>query len=160
MVSACFSGVTTPDFDINLQRLQQMMPNFPNLQCTTFEEYRDNPTRATFVVAVDALFGIGLSRPLSGEYAEVVDFINAQQHYVVAVDVPSGLFMTATRPKRLIESRHTAPTPSNGKSGPSYSLKMTNTSAPLTFSTLACAAWTTVSAVAANTWQQRIWSDC
>ena len=99
VVTATFSGVTTPDFDINLQRIQQMLPNFPNLQCTTFEEYRSNPTRATFVVAIDALFGIGLSRPLSGEYADVVDFINAQQHYVVAVDVPSGLFIDRHTPK-------------------------------------------------------------
>ena len=99
VVTACFSGVTTPDFDINYQRIQQMKPDFPNLQCVTFEEYRDNPTCATMVVAVDALFGIGLSRPLSGEYAEVVDFINAQQHYVVAVDVPSGLFIDCHTPK-------------------------------------------------------------
>ena len=98
VVTATFSGVTTPDFDINLQRIRQMLPNFPNLQCTTFEEYRNNPTRATFVVAIDALFGIGLSRPLTGEYAEAVDFINAQQHYVVAVDVPSGLFIDCHTP--------------------------------------------------------------
>lgn len=99
VVTACFSGVTTPDFDINLQRIQQLLPDYPNLQCVTFEEYRSNPTRATLVVAIDALFGIGLSRPLSGEYAEVVDFINAQQHYVVAVDVPSGLFIDRPTPK-------------------------------------------------------------
>ena len=99
VVTACFSGVTTPDFDINHQRIQQMMHDFPNLQCVTFEEYRNNPTRATMVVAIDALFGIGLSRPLSDEYADVVDFINAQQHYVVAVDVPSGLFIDRHTPK-------------------------------------------------------------
>lgn len=99
VVTACFSGVTTPDFDINFQRIQQLLPDYPNLQCVTFEEYRSNPSRATFVVAIDALFGIGLSRPLSGEYAEVVDFINAQQHYVVAVDVPSGLFIDRPTPK-------------------------------------------------------------
>ena len=99
VVTACFSGVTTPDFDINHQRIQQMMHDFPNLQCVTFEEYRDHPTQATLVVAIDALFGIGLSRPLSGEYADVVDFINAQQHYVVSVDVPSGLFIDRHTPK-------------------------------------------------------------
>ena len=99
VVTACFSGVTTPDFDINYQRIQKMLSDYPNLQYVTFEEYRSNPTRATMVVAIDALFGIGLSRPLTGEYAEVVDFINAQQHYVVAVDVPSGLFIDRHTPK-------------------------------------------------------------
>ena len=99
VVTACFSGVTTPDFDINYQRIQHLLPDYPNLQCVSFEEYRNNPTHATMVVAIDALFGIGLSRPLSGEYAEVVDFINSQQHYVVAVDVPSGLYIDRHSPK-------------------------------------------------------------
>ena len=99
VVTACFAGVTTPDFDINYQRVQQMMQEYPNLQCVTFEEYRNHPTPAEFVVAIDALFGIGLSRPLSGEYADVVDFINAQHHYVVSVDVPSGLFIDRHTPQ-------------------------------------------------------------
>ena len=99
VVTACFSGVTTPDFDINYQRIQKLLPDYPNLQCVTFEEYKNKPTCATMVVAIDALFGIGLSRPLTGDYAEVVDFINTRQHYVVAVDVPSGLFIDRHTPK-------------------------------------------------------------
>lgn len=42
-------------------------------------------------VIVDALFGAGLSRPLEGQAAEVVEAINAAGKPVVAVDVPSGL---------------------------------------------------------------------
>lgn len=42
-------------------------------------------------VLVDALLGTGLSRPLSGVYAEVVRKINALSCCVVAVDMPSGL---------------------------------------------------------------------
>ena len=41
---------------------------------------------------VDALFGTGLSRPLSGEAARVVAALNASGRPVVAADVPSGLF--------------------------------------------------------------------
>jgi NAD(P)H-hydrate epimerase len=40
---------------------------------------------------VDALFGAGLSRPIDGIAAQVIDRINAEAHAVVAVDVPSGL---------------------------------------------------------------------
>ena len=40
---------------------------------------------------VDALFGAGLSRPIEGVAAEVIDRINEQALDVVAVDVPSGL---------------------------------------------------------------------
>ena len=42
-------------------------------------------------VIVDALFGIGLSRPLEGDCAGLVEFINSYGAYVYAMDVPSGL---------------------------------------------------------------------
>src|SRR5256885_746913 len=41
---------------------------------------------------VDAMFGIGLSRPLEGPFAAAADWINAQHRSLrVALDVPSGL---------------------------------------------------------------------
>jgi len=40
---------------------------------------------------IDALFGIGLSRPLSGLFAFLVEGINELARPVVAVDLPSGL---------------------------------------------------------------------
>lgn len=45
-----------------------------------------------FDVAVDALFGVGLSRALEGEFGEAVEFISAKNHdFTVAVDIPSGI---------------------------------------------------------------------
>ena len=43
-------------------------------------------------IIVDALFGIGLSRPVTGFYAEVIRHINASDAYTIAIDTPSGLF--------------------------------------------------------------------
>ncbi len=40
---------------------------------------------------VDALFGAGLSRPLDGVAAQVIDVVNRVQAPILAVDVPSGL---------------------------------------------------------------------
>ncbi len=40
---------------------------------------------------VDALFGTGLSKPLTGFYKDVVDVINNSNRTVVSVDIPSGL---------------------------------------------------------------------
>jgi len=42
-------------------------------------------------LVVDALFGVGLSRPLEGQYAEIVNALNGLRIPRVAVDLPSGL---------------------------------------------------------------------
>ena len=43
-------------------------------------------------IIVDAIFGIGLTRPVTGEYAEAVNAINGSNAYTVSLDIPSGLF--------------------------------------------------------------------
>ncbi|MDQ7077351.1 MAG: NAD(P)H-hydrate dehydratase [Robiginitomaculum sp.] len=43
-------------------------------------------------ILVDALFGAGLSRPLTGEAAALVQAINASGAYVISADLPSGIF--------------------------------------------------------------------
>ena len=42
-------------------------------------------------LVVDALFGIGLNRPLKAPWCEVIDLVNAANLNVVAIDIPSGL---------------------------------------------------------------------
>ena len=44
-----------------------------------------------YTVMVDALFGIGLSRQIQGEYAGIVQEFNRRGGYKLAVDVPSGV---------------------------------------------------------------------
>jgi hydroxyethylthiazole kinase-like uncharacterized protein yjeF len=43
-------------------------------------------------IVIDGLFGSGLNRPLSGGFAALVDYINQSESFVVAIDMPSGLF--------------------------------------------------------------------
>ncbi|MBI3306908.1 MAG: NAD(P)H-hydrate epimerase [Candidatus Omnitrophica bacterium] len=42
-------------------------------------------------VVLDALFGVGLERPVTGVYAEAIKAINQAGRNVVAIDLPSGL---------------------------------------------------------------------
>lgn len=44
-----------------------------------------------FGLVIDGLFGIGLSKPLQGDFAELVREINALSLPVLAIDIPSGL---------------------------------------------------------------------
>jgi hydroxyethylthiazole kinase-like uncharacterized protein yjeF len=50
----------------------------------------DIPAR-DWCLVIDALFGIGLTRPVDGRFAEIIGRINALQRPVLAVDIPSGL---------------------------------------------------------------------
>jgi hydroxyethylthiazole kinase-like uncharacterized protein yjeF len=49
------------------------------------------PDQMRFDVLVDAMFGIGLSRPLSGPYLQTSQRINESRTEVVSIDIPSGL---------------------------------------------------------------------
>jgi hydroxyethylthiazole kinase-like uncharacterized protein yjeF len=44
-----------------------------------------------YALAIDALFGIGLTRPLEGRPAELIDEVEALGCPILAVDIPSGL---------------------------------------------------------------------
>ena len=48
----------------------------------------------SYDVLVDAMFGTGLSRPLTGIYADAVQRMNASGKPIVAVDIPSGVDAT------------------------------------------------------------------
>ncbi|WP_018410502.1 bifunctional ADP-dependent NAD(P)H-hydrate dehydratase/NAD(P)H-hydrate epimerase [Methyloversatilis thermotolerans] len=47
--------------------------------------------RGPFALVVDALYGIGLTRPITGEHADWIAAVNDMDCPVLAIDVPSGL---------------------------------------------------------------------
>jgi hydroxyethylthiazole kinase-like uncharacterized protein yjeF len=59
-------------------------------------------------LVVDGLFGIGLAREISGDYAQMIDYANRQTCPVLALDVPSGLHSDSGRVLgRAVRATHT-----------------------------------------------------
>ncbi len=44
-----------------------------------------------FDICVDALFGTGLTKPLAGEFPQIIDSVNAAETLKISVDLPSGV---------------------------------------------------------------------
>jgi hydroxyethylthiazole kinase-like uncharacterized protein yjeF len=52
---------------------------------------RELPLEKSWGLVIDGLFGIGLAREISGDYAQLVEYANRQRCPVLALDVPSGI---------------------------------------------------------------------
>lgn len=79
-------GKFSEDAFVNLKRLKEIsgitVYNFKQIEHYSFD---DN------AVIIDALFGTGLSRPLTDGYQELVDRINKKSNIKISIDIPSGL---------------------------------------------------------------------
>lgn len=53
--------------------------------------FRKSPNWDEYTILVDAIFGIGLSREITGIYRDVIEWMNRFHTKVVAVDIPSGI---------------------------------------------------------------------
>lgn len=58
-------------------------------ECGIEEDNEFDAKNASLIV--DAIFGIGLSRPISGKYEKIINEINSSPAKKVAVDIPSGI---------------------------------------------------------------------
>lgn len=66
------------------------------------------PVDKRWGLVVDGLFGIGLARPVEGEFARLVDYANTQRCPVLALDIPSGLDSDTGRVLgRAVRATHT-----------------------------------------------------
>jgi len=93
----------TDDFQVNLARLH------PTPAEVRFIQGADNfhPVTPGDVV-IDALLGSGLNRMLDGVAAALVDHLNASGNEIIAVDIPSGLFVSrSSRGNTVIHATHT-----------------------------------------------------
>jgi ADP-dependent NAD(P)H-hydrate dehydratase / NAD(P)H-hydrate epimerase len=79
------------EVNINLERIKDN----PNIEISDGQQFLHNIEQLDLPFSpliIDAIFGIGLTQPLHGDYAKVVEGINSLNAFVVSVDLPSGLF--------------------------------------------------------------------
>lgn len=63
----------------------------PQVKLTRIEAATLLPVLSSADIVIDALFGTGLSKPVEGLNATVIEHINRHSAFTIAVDVPSGL---------------------------------------------------------------------
>lgn len=81
-----YSKTRSKDFLINLDRLKdrKVWPEFIDSNCELPLIGRDD-------IIVDAIFGIGLSRPLENWVVNIFEHLQASEAFILSVDIPSGL---------------------------------------------------------------------
>lgn len=96
-----FGHITSSEFNINLERVKDN----PKIQFIEANEFINNLEELDLPFSpliIDAIFGIGLRRPLQGDYARIVEGINSLNAVVVSVDIPSGLFSDQHTPEDAV----------------------------------------------------------
>lgn len=63
---------------------REILRNYPVEVCSDFPE-------GEYTILVDALFGVGISRELQGEYLRAVQILNQKKGKKLALDMPSGI---------------------------------------------------------------------
>lgn len=81
------AGTMSADCKENCRRLRE----FDGEALVEVTTQFDPPAITADTVVVDALFGTGLTRVLSGGFASLVKYLNATEGHVVSADMPSGL---------------------------------------------------------------------
>lgn len=100
-----FTDNFSEDFKINLSRLQD------NKAINIFYLKGDDdfPTINKKSIIIDAIFGSGLSRELSGLPKNIIEKMNMLQNDIISIDIPSGLFgeENINKDKLAVEAKHT-----------------------------------------------------
>ena len=99
-----FGHIGTQDFQANLARLHQ----FPEVDIRFVQTEENFHAFNGDEIIIDALYGSGLNRALEGVTAKLVAHINNSGCKVIAIDIPSGLFVDrSSKNNPAINADHT-----------------------------------------------------
>jgi len=91
-----YSNARSKDFLANYNKIKDISTTWPPL----INGSEDFPKLSDEDFIIDAIFGIGLNRPLEDWVAQLVKHINKSRAFVVSIDMPSGLFADKTPSKK------------------------------------------------------------
>ena len=85
-----YSDKMSADCEMNFERLKEEtdVPMYDVFSEDDFPQIYDND------ILIDAIFGSGLNRPVEGFTAELIKHINKSNAIKIAIEVPSGLFVS------------------------------------------------------------------
>src|SRR6185312_6466755 len=104
-----FFSKSSPDFLANRKRLESVK-DIPVKEVREVSDIVIEDVKDKHVAIIDSILGSGLSKPVEGKLAEVIQRINSFALPVIAIDVPSGLMMednAASDPKNIINATFT-----------------------------------------------------
>lgn len=83
-----YTDNVSDDCHTNLQRLEEQN----KVKISKIIKKSDFPEITEDDIVIDAIFGSGLSSPVKGIYANLIENINESSAKVISIDIPSGLF--------------------------------------------------------------------
>lgn len=83
-----FSEKRSKDFLINYERLKQYTKDWP----VSIKSKDDFPEIGLNDIVVDAIFGVGLNRPIASWIVALFAHLKASKALTISIDIPSGLF--------------------------------------------------------------------
>ncbi|MBW1296871.1 NAD(P)H-hydrate dehydratase, partial [Aquimarina litoralis] len=83
-----FSDKRSQNFLVNYDRLKEIASEWP----TQLKSEEDLPEISPQDMVIDAIFGIGLNRPIVPWVINLIKHINAARSFTLSIDVPSGLY--------------------------------------------------------------------
>lgn len=97
------TGKASGDFRLNLERLPQEIPR------TAITTENDLPELRTDTCLIDALFGTGLNRPVTGLFAQLIKCLNQSGACITSIDMPSGLYTDSQTPEEgaIVKANYT-----------------------------------------------------
>ncbi len=96
------TGTRSNDFTSNLTRASEA-----DVEVMDFDTYSDVQFFTEEDVIIDAIFGTGISRPITGWIGLWIEKINALHLPVISIDMPSGMMADEHSEGSIIQARHT-----------------------------------------------------